>query len=175
MPTYIGFSCLWFCACFYNLDISSVCWSGWLSGVCLFCPWVDTGLLIGLGCSRAPIGPSNRGLFTGAEKLRICCLGCSRSPGRPSDCWASVEQSTCCPTALSATDPQLLWVKWILKCSEFSRSSTALSTGGSLRWIRIWCLHWSREAKSLLQQKGIIWVFYLIHSDGCKMESQSGF
>jgi len=31
------------------------------------------------------MGPSNQWVFGGVEKLLICCPGCSRSPGRPSD------------------------------------------------------------------------------------------
>ena len=44
MPTCFGFCCLWSCA-FHS---PGVCWSGWLYGVCLFCPWVASGLLVGL-------------------------------------------------------------------------------------------------------------------------------
>jgi hypothetical protein len=39
------------------------------------------------------MGPSNRGLFRGAEKLLICCPRCSRSPGGPSNSWGLQRSS----------------------------------------------------------------------------------
>jgi hypothetical protein len=95
-------------------------------------------LAYSLGCSRPPVGPSNWGLFIGAEKLLICCSGCSRSPGRPSDCWVFSGS-----------------VKLLSNCSEGSKSSTALSAVGLLGWVRILCLYWSRSPKNLPQQKGL--------------------
>ena len=44
---------------------------------------------------------------------------------------------------------------WDLGVFEGGFLPTALSAVGPLGWIRIWCLHWSRPVKCLLQQKGL--------------------
>lgn len=67
-----------------NCDVS---WSG--------CFWVEPascapGLLkvsweaFGPGCSKPPKRPSDCGVFKGADRLLISCLGCSRYLERPS-------------------------------------------------------------------------------------------
>jgi hypothetical protein len=142
MHMYIGFCCL----CLYGYPW---CLLFWVIGVCLFCPWVASGLQVGL-CPwlfETTCWPSNCGLFRGSEKLLICCPSCSRSPGRPSNCWVF--------SGAVKLLSKLLWVQLILNCSEFSGSSTALRAARSLGWVRIWCLHWSRPVKCLLQQKGL--------------------
>jgi hypothetical protein len=55
-----------------------------LCGLCLFCPWVASGFLWPW-LYQTSYEAFQLGVFRGAEKLLICCPGCSRSPGRPSD------------------------------------------------------------------------------------------
>jgi hypothetical protein len=107
------------------------------------------GRAVGPGCSRPSVGPSHWGLFTGAEKLLVCCSVCCRAPGRSLNVGSSVEQSSCCPTALSASEPQLLWKQWVLKCS------IALSPLGPLGCGWIWFLQGNRPTMILPQQKGL--------------------
>jgi hypothetical protein len=114
MPTYFGFCCLWSCSC---LSPSGYPW-------CLLI-WVTVWSLplLSLGCFRTPgrfvtmvvSGTSNWGLFMGTEKLLICCRGCSKSPGRPSDCWVFSGA-----------------VKLLSNCSESRGSSTTLSASTAL-------------------------------------------
>jgi hypothetical protein len=102
------------------------------------------------------MGPSNLGLFTGAEKLLIYCSCCSKSLGRPSDSWVSsgaVKLLSNCPecswssTALRAEDHKLLWIQRVLNYS------IALSAVGPLGWIRIWNFHLNRQTSGLPQQQ----------------------
>jgi hypothetical protein len=145
---------------FHHLVIPGVCWSEWLSGVCLFCPRVASGLLVGLWpwlfyttCGTFQLRAFHRGreaadMLTWLQSSRaadlaaVDLLGCLQTVG------SSVEQSSCCPTHLRAADPQLLWVQRVFNCS------TALSAMGPLGWLRLWFLHGSRPTRNLPQQQG---------------------
>ena len=99
----------------WHMVIPSVCWPGCLclDGAYLFCPWPASGHLVGqwpwlqqMSCGAFWLWglqrdmhtgdflpwlqlsfwmPLNCGIFRGTENLLICCPGCRRYIGMPSD------------------------------------------------------------------------------------------
>lgn len=129
---------------FCHLDIPGVCWSGWQFVVCLFCPWVASGLQLGLCPWLYQI------TWRGFPLAVVDLVEGLQTVGY------SIEQSSYCPTVLSAADPQLLWVQRVLNFSTALSAvcPTALSAEGLLECIRIWSLLGSRPTIGLPQQPG---------------------
>jgi hypothetical protein len=126
LPKFIGFCCLWSCAC---LLPSGYPWYllVWVS-VCSL-------VLLSMGCFRSPGSPAALAvpdhlwvlLSSGSSQGQRSCLSVALAAvdilGGIQTIESSLEQSSCCPSFLCAADPQLLWVQQVFYFSEFSGPS----------------------------------------------------